>query len=37
MGANNLGLKALDMLDLDRPTLHWCCLAKGMGILASKP
>ena len=36
VGAKNPGCKALDMLDIDRPTLDWGCLARGMGVPATK-
>ncbi|HET9903847.1 MAG TPA: acetolactate synthase large subunit [Xanthobacteraceae bacterium] len=32
VGAQNVGRKALDMLDLDRPTLDFVALARGMGV-----
>jgi acetolactate synthase-1/2/3 large subunit len=32
VGAANVGRKALDMLDLDRPDLDWVSLARGMGV-----
>ncbi|MGH7090902.1 MAG: thiamine pyrophosphate-dependent enzyme, partial [Stellaceae bacterium] len=32
VGAGNPGRKALDMLDLDRPTLDFLTLARGMGV-----
>ena len=32
VGAQNVGRKALDMLDLDRPTLDFVGMAKGMGV-----
>jgi acetolactate synthase-1/2/3 large subunit len=32
VGAQNVGRKALDMLDLDRPTLDFVVLARGMGV-----
>jgi acetolactate synthase-1/2/3 large subunit len=32
VGARNVGRKALDMLDLTRPTLDWVSLARGMGV-----
>lgn len=32
VGAENVGRKALDMLDLDRPDLDWVALARGMGV-----
>ena len=32
VGARNPGRKALDMLSLDRPTLDWVGLARGMGV-----
>ena len=36
VGARNPGRKALDMLEIDRPRLDWCALAKGMGVQASR-
>lgn len=36
VGAGNPGLKARDMLDIDRPDLDWCALATGMGVAASR-
>jgi acetolactate synthase I/II/III large subunit len=32
VGARNPGRRALDMLTLDRPTLGWVDLARGMGV-----
>jgi acetolactate synthase-1/2/3 large subunit len=32
VGAENVGRKALDMLDIDRPDLDWVALARGMGV-----
>ena len=32
VGAANVGRKALDMLDIDRPDLDWVSLARGMGV-----
>src|SRR5262249_15071746 len=32
VGAQNVGRKALDMLDLSRPDLDWVSLARGMGV-----
>jgi acetolactate synthase-1/2/3 large subunit len=32
VGAQNVGRKALDMLDLGRPDLDWVSLARGMGV-----
>jgi acetolactate synthase-1/2/3 large subunit len=32
VGAQNVGRKALDMLDLGRPELDWVSLARGMGV-----
>ena len=32
VGAQNVGRKALDMLDIGRPDLDWVSLAKGMGV-----
>lgn len=34
VGAGDLGRKARDMLDIDRPDLDWVSLAKGMGVPA---
>ena len=34
VGAKNAGLRARDMLDLDRPNLDWVALARGMGVSA---
>ncbi|MBB5049707.1 acetolactate synthase-1/2/3 large subunit [Rhodopseudomonas rhenobacensis] len=34
VGAGEMGARALDMLSIDRPTLDWCALAKGMGVPA---
>jgi acetolactate synthase-1/2/3 large subunit len=36
VGAGNPGRKAIDMLSLDRPTLDWCAMAKGMGVESRK-
>jgi acetolactate synthase-1/2/3 large subunit len=36
VGAGNPGRKAMDMLDIDRPTLDFVSLAKGMGVSASR-
>ena len=36
VGARNPGRKALDMLEIDRPRLDWCALAKGMGVQATR-
>ncbi len=36
VGAGNPGIKARDMLDIDRPDLDWCALANGMGVVASR-
>ena len=36
VGAGNPGRKALDMLDIDRPTLDWVSLARGMGVPGSR-
>ncbi len=36
VGAGNPGIKARDMLDIDRPDLDWCALANGMGVAASR-
>jgi acetolactate synthase-1/2/3 large subunit len=36
VGAGSPGLKARDMLDIDRPDLDWVALAKGMGVPASR-
>jgi acetolactate synthase-1/2/3 large subunit len=32
VGAGEPGQRALDMLKIDRPTLDWVALAKGMGV-----
>jgi acetolactate synthase-1/2/3 large subunit len=32
VGAGEPGRRALDMLKIDRPTLDWVALAKGMGV-----
>jgi acetolactate synthase-1/2/3 large subunit len=32
VGAGEPGKKAMDMLSLDRPTLDWVSLARGMGV-----
>jgi acetolactate synthase-1/2/3 large subunit len=32
VGAQNVGRKALDMLDIGRPDLDWVALARGMGV-----
>ena len=32
VGAQNVGRKALDMLDIDRPDLDWVAMARGMGV-----
>ncbi|MDA1310010.1 MAG: acetolactate synthase large subunit [Proteobacteria bacterium] len=36
VGARNPGRKALDMLEIDRPTIDWCMLANGMGVQATR-
>ncbi|HEY0527151.1 MAG TPA: acetolactate synthase large subunit [Stellaceae bacterium] len=36
VGAKNAGRKALDMIDLDRPTLDWISIARGMGVEAGR-
>ncbi len=36
VGAANVGRKALDMLDLDRPDLDWVSLARGMGVAGTR-
>ena len=36
VGARNPGRKALDMLDIGRPNIDWCFLAKGMGVPATR-
>ena len=36
VGAGNPGRKAMDMLNLDRPTLDWVDMAKGMGVDATR-
>ena len=35
VGAGEPGQRALDMLKIDRPTLDWVALAKGMGVPAA--
>ena len=32
VGAGEPGQRALDMLKIDRPTIDWVALAKGMGV-----
>src|SRR5690606_9488599 len=32
VGVNEFGVNARRMLDLDKPELDWCALAKGMGV-----
>jgi acetolactate synthase-1/2/3 large subunit len=32
VGAGEPGQRAMDMLKIDRPTLDWVALAKGMGV-----
>jgi acetolactate synthase-1/2/3 large subunit len=34
VGAGEPGQRASDMLDIDRPTLDWVALARGMGVPA---
>jgi len=36
VGAENVGRKALDMLDLDRPDLDWVAMSRGMGVPAER-
>jgi acetolactate synthase-1/2/3 large subunit len=36
VGAQNVGRKALDMLDIGRPDLDWVSLARGMGVPAAR-
>jgi acetolactate synthase-1/2/3 large subunit len=36
VGAGNPGRKALDMLEIDQPTLDWVALARGMGVPGTK-
>jgi acetolactate synthase I/II/III large subunit len=36
VGADNPGPRAIDMLTLDRPTLDFAILAKGMGVPGAK-
>jgi len=36
VGARNVGRKALDMLDIDRPDLDWVAMARGMGVLGTR-
>ena len=36
VGVQNPGRKALDMLELSRPNIDWCSLAKGMGVPAMR-
>ena len=36
VGVNELGVNARRMLDLDKPELDWCALAKGMGVEAGR-
>jgi acetolactate synthase-1/2/3 large subunit len=36
VGAQNVGRKALDMLDLSRPDLDFVSLAKGMGVAGER-
>ena len=36
VGAGTPGVRAEDMLTLDRPALDWSCLAKGMGVNATR-
>ena len=32
VGVNDFGVNARRMLDLNKPELDWCALAKGMGV-----
>ena len=36
VGARNPGRKAIDMLEIGRPNIDWCLLAKGMGVPATR-
>jgi acetolactate synthase-1/2/3 large subunit len=36
VGAGDAGRGALDMMELDRPTLDWVGLARGMGVEAGR-
>lgn len=36
VGAQNVGRKALDMLDLGRPDLDFVAMSRGMGVPASR-
>ena len=36
VGARNPGRKAIDMLEIGRPNIDWCSLAKGMGVPATR-
>jgi acetolactate synthase I/II/III large subunit len=36
VGADDAGRRALDMMELDRPTLDWVGLARGMGVEAGR-
>jgi acetolactate synthase-1/2/3 large subunit len=36
VGAGNPGIKARDMLDIDRPDLDWVSMARGMGVASSR-
>ncbi len=36
VGVNEFGVNARRMLDLDKPELDWCALAKGMGVEAGR-
>lgn len=36
VGARNPGRKALDMLEIGRPNIDWCLLAKGLGVPATR-
>ena len=36
VGAGNPGIKARDMLDIDRPDLDWVAMATGMGVAAGR-
>jgi acetolactate synthase I/II/III large subunit len=36
VGAQGIGRKGLDMLEIDRPTIDWVALAKGLGVDATR-
>jgi acetolactate synthase-1/2/3 large subunit len=36
LGPGDVGRRALDMMELDRPTLDWVDLARGMGVEAQR-